>query len=387
MYPLQFPSMSEGRPSFQVSRGADGIRTGTLTTAHGDIATPVFMPIATRGAVKHLLPAEVRALGASIVLGNTYHLWLRPGHGLVAQAEGLHSFMRWDGPILTDSGGFQVFSLGARAAERFGMNGVRLSEEGVEFSDPTNGDRHFLTPELSVDIQLALGSDIIMVLDECPPYPSSREYAGRSLELTTRWAKRAKEHFESKTRELAPDRRPRLFGIVQGSVYEDLRRESARQLTEIGFDGYAIGGVAVGEPRGTLADILEWTVPLLPEDRPRYLMGLGRPEEIVRAVRAGVDMFDCVIPTREGRHGRLFTWNGADDLSGDFYGTANITNERYARDFSPIDPACDCPACAGGFTRAYLRHLFAVGEPLGQRLASAHNLRFYLRLMERLRGR
>lgn len=373
---------------FECAKDASGIRQGGLCTPHGVVRTPIFMPIATRGAVKHLLPEEVHALGAEIVLGNTYHLWLRPGHELVERAGGLHAFMRWDGSILTDSGGFQVFSLGARAAERFGTSSVRLSEDGVEFSDPTNGDRHFLTPEKSVDIQLALGSDIIMVLDECPPYPCTHEYAKRSLELTTRWAARAKKHFDSRVESREPGRRPLLFGIVQGSVYEDLRRESARQLTDIGFDGYAIGGVAVGEPRETLGDILRWTVPFLPEDRPRYLMGLGRPEEIVAAVRAGVDMFDCVIPTREGRHGRLFVWKdeGRMDFSNDFYETLNITNEQYREDFTPIDPACDCPSCSGGFTRAYLRHLFAVGEPLGQRLASAHNVRFYLRLMERLCG-
>ena len=294
--------------------------------------------------------------------------------------------MHWNGPILTDSGGFQVFSLGARAAERFGINGVKLTEEGVEFSDPTNGNRHFLSPEKSIDIQLELGSDIIMVLDECPPYPSTHEYVRESLQLTTRWAKRCLEHFHKRLEENKDTYvkgRPLLFAIVQGSTYEDLRQESARQLTALGFDGYAIGGVAVGEPRETMADILRWTVPLLPQDKPRYLMGLGKPEEIVAAVTAGVDMFDCVIPTREGRHGRLFVWKDQTNLSGDFYKTFNINNEMFKEDFTPIDEHCDCYACQH-YTRAYIRHLFAVAEPLAGHLASIHNVRFYLKLTELL---
>lgn len=385
-------------------KNIDKRRVGELVTRRGSIQTPFFMPIATRGAVKHILPEEVRALGAEIVLGNTYHLWLRPGSELIARAGDLHRFMDWSGPILTDSGGFQVFSLGARASERFGVNGVKLSEAGVEFVDPENGNRYFLSPEISIDIQLDLGSDIIMVLDECPPYPCTREYALASLQRTTRWAKRAKEHFDaqmekskiknqndnakSTNKEM---QRPLLFGIVQGSVYEDLRVMSAQQLIAIGFDGYAIGGVAVGEPRETLPDILKWTVPYLPEDKPRYLMGLGRPEELVNAVNAGMDMFDCVIPTREGRHGRLFIWT--DDFphsslithpASSFYETINIQNERFKEDFTPVDPLCDCLLCTR-YTRAYLRHLFIVGEPLAGRLASLHNLRFYMRLMENLR--
>lgn len=326
-------------------------------------------------------------LGASIVLGNTYHLSLRPGDEMIARAGDLHSFMRWDGPILTDSGGFQVFSLGARAAERFGKNGVKLTEEGVEFQDPTNGDTHFLSPEKSVDIQLNLGSDIIMVLDECPPYPCTRDYALTSLERTTRWAARAKAHFEKRITELGiGEKRPLLFGIVQGSVYAELRAQSAQELVGIGFDGYAIGGVAVGEPRETLPDILSATIPHLPEDKPRYLMGLGRPEEIVAAVRAGVDMFDCVIPTREGRHARLFYWvEGALlDASGNFYETKNLSAEEFREDFSPIDETSPVPILRE-YSKAYLRHQFAVAEPLAGRLATLHNLAFYLGLMEKLR--
>ncbi|MGK2848613.1 MAG: tRNA guanosine(34) transglycosylase Tgt [Minisyncoccota bacterium] len=373
-------------------------RLGLLITRSGSIHTPFFMPIATRGAVKHLLPVEVRTLGAEIVLGNTYHLWLRPGDEIIARAGDLHRFMDWSGPILTDSGGFQVFSLGARATERFGINGVMLTEEGVEFSDPENGKRHFLSPEKSIDIQLNLGSDIIMVLDECPPYPCTYEYALASLERTTRWAERAFAHFYQKMQEGGEKyvhHRPLLFCIVQGSIYQELRVASAKQLSGLnfvalggpasGWDGYAIGGVAVGEPRETLPDILAWTIPHLPADKPRYLMGLGRPDELVRAVNAGMDMFDCVIPTREGRHGRVFVWK-SDDLraSDGFYETINMQNERHKEDFSPVDSLCDCLLCTR-YTRAYLRHLFVVGEPLAGKLASVHNLRFYMKLMEKLR--
>lgn len=357
-----------------------------LELRNGAIKTPVFMPIATRGAVKHLTVDDLHMLGATIVLGNTYHLWLRPGDEMIARAGDLHRFMRWDGPILTDSGGFQVFSLGARAAERFGKNGVKLSEEGVEFQDPTNGDTHFLSPEKSIDIQLNLGSDIIMVLDECPPYPCDRSYALSSLERTTRWAARAKAHLEKRIVELGlEERRPLLFGIVQGSVYADLRAQSAQELVAIGFDGYAIGGVAVGEPRETLPDILSATLPYLPPDKPRYLMGLGRPEEIVAAVRAGVDMFDCVIPTREGRHGRLFYWTDTPlGTDGAFYTTKNLTSDEFREDFSPIDETSPVRMLRE-YSKAYLRHQFAVAEPLAGRLATLHNLAFYLGLMQKLR--
>ncbi|MEK9151669.1 MAG: tRNA guanosine(34) transglycosylase Tgt [Patescibacteria group bacterium] len=423
-------------PAWRQEKSIGKRRVGTLVTKSGGIHTPFFMPIATRGAVKHIAPDEVRALGAEIVLGNTYHLWLRPGSELIARAGGLHRFMDWTGPILTDSGGFQVFSLGparnaspARSSYANSVAGgrsdaggcaspksnVRITEEGVEFVDYTNGNRHFLSPEISIDIQLDLGSDIIMVLDECPPYPCTREYALASLERTSRWARRAFEHFYKKIKEHGEkyaSGRPLLFCIVQGSIYQDLRIESAKQLSGLdfaglggpasGWDGYAIGGVAVGEPRETLPDILAWTVPHLPEDKPRYLMGLGKPEELVMAVNAGMDMFDCVIPTREGRHGRLFIWNEQSEFPisnppagragfqfqneewKNFYQTINIQNERFKEDFSPVDPSCDCLLCTR-YTRAYLRHLFAVGEPLAGRLASLHNLRFYMKLMELLR--
>lgn len=366
-------------------------RIGKLKTRNGEINTPFFMPIATKGAVKNIYPQELRQIGAEIVLGNTYHLWLRPGDELIAKAGGLHKFMDWDGPILTDSGGFQVFSLGARAKKNFGKNGVKLTEEGVEFVDPLDGKKYFMSPEKSIEIQLNLGSDIIMVLDECPPFPCSYEYAKKSLELTTRWAKRCKLFFEkyiSENKEKYINGKPLLFAIVQGSVFEDLRKESARQLIELDFNGYAIGGVAVGEPREKMNEILNWVAPMLPEDKPRYLMGLGKPEELVAAVRAGMDMFDCVIPTREGRHGRLFIWDKQPDINSEqsFYKTINIGNEEFREDFSPVDGACDCHTCKN-YTKAYLRHLLKINEPLFLRLASVHNLRFYLKLMQILQKR
>ncbi len=377
-------------------------RIGELSTAHGTIKTPFFMPIATKGAVKNLTPEDLRELGAQIVLGNTYHLWLRPGDDLIVKSGGLHQFMNWNGPILTDSGGFQVFSLGARAAKKFGSSGVKLSEDGVEFVDPIDGKKHFMSPEKSIEIQLNLGSDMIMVLDECPPYPCSHEEARNSMELTLRWAVRCKKYFEKEISNYkSQTSRPLLFGIVQGSIYEDLRKECAKRLIEIGFDGYAIGGVAVGEPRKHLYEILDWVMPLLPEDKPRYLMGLGKPEEIVRAVEAGVDMFDCVIPTREGRHGRLFLWRRSskfqilnsksnhdekiiNDQKGliddSFYKTINISNEEFREDFTPVDPNCDCYTCKN-YSRAYLRHLLKTDEPLFLKLASMHNLHFYHQLL------
>ncbi|HAV11603.1 MAG TPA: tRNA guanosine(34) transglycosylase Tgt [Candidatus Moranbacteria bacterium] len=437
----------------EIKRKIENRRVGKLTTRNGEINTPFFMPIATKGAVKNVSVEDLKELGAQIVLGNTYHLWLRPGDDLIAKAGDLHKFMNWDGPILTDSGGFQVFSLGARAAKNFGKSGVKLTEEGVEFIDPIDGKKYFMSPEKSIDIQLNLGSDMIMVLDECPPFPCSYEYARQSMELTIRWAKRCKEHFERKVisksqfpisneiqnskchsgldpesrsvsgakkilNQVQDDKivdRPMLFAIVQGSVYEDLRKECAQRLVEIGFDGFAIGGVAVGEPRKHLYEILDWVVSELPEDKPRYLMGLGKPEELVAAVRAGMDMFDCVIPTREGRHGRLFRWKKpnfefrisnfesnsndrisndikksdnrlpvTDNLDLDFYETINIGNEEFREDFSPIDQNCDCYTCKS-YTKAYLRHLLRTDEPLFLRLASIHNLRFYHKLMENLR--
>ncbi len=422
---------------FELTKKKDNLRIGKLHTKNGVINTPFFMPIATKGAVKNLLPKELREIGAEIVLGNTYHLWLRPGDKLIKKANGLHKFMAWDGPILTDSGGFQVFSLGARAKVKHGKSGVKITSKGVYFSDPLDGKKHFMSPEKSIEIQLNLGSDIIMVLDECPAFPCTYKEAKLSMERTTAWAKRCKKYFEregisnfqfprpqrfannlvshnqeleninkestnyktalqsgqaiskqiqnSKFKIKNSIKRPLLFAIVQGSVYKDLREQSARELVELGFDGYAIGGVAVGEPREKMKEVLDWVLPILPEDKPRYLMGLGKPEEIVSAVEAGIDMFDCVIPTREGRHGRLFLRKGKFRIKKDFYKTININNEKFKEDFTPVDKFCDCVLCKN-YTRSYLRHLFATKEPLALRLASMHNLKFYLDLMKELQS-
>jgi queuine tRNA-ribosyltransferase len=383
----------------------DGMKKKYLQTKSGRIRLPFFMPIATKGAVKNLTPEDLRSVGADIILGNTYHLWLRPGDKLIKKAGNLHRFMNWPEPILTDSGGFQVFSLGARAEKNFGKNGVKLTDRGVHFSDPIDGKKHFMSPEKSIEIQLNLGSDIIMVLDECPPFPCTHKEAEEAVKRTTEWAKRCKDYFTTKVQSAKfkvqnnslklknkTVNRPLLFAIVQGSIYKDLRERSVKELVEIGFDGYAIGGVAVGEPRNTLKDILGWTILRLPAKSPKYLMGLGKPEEIVMAVEAGIDMFDCVIPTREGRHGRIFIRKSEvksqkskvkikESLRKNFYQAININNEKFAKDFKPLDPHCDCYVCQN-YTRAYLRHLFRTGEPLAMRLATIHNLKFYLDLMK-----
>ena len=339
------------------------------------MVSPVFMPIATKGAVKSLAPEDLKSLDAQIILGNTYHLWLRPGTKIIKRAGGLHNFMNWDGPILTDSGGYQIFSLGARSRQ----NMVKITNEGAEFRDPIDGKKHFLTPEKSIQIQLDLGSDIIMVLDHCPSFPATHEQVEQAVRRTTRWALRCKKYFEKHT---TKQNKPLLFGIIQGGIYKDLRQRSTRELLDIGWDGYAIGGVAVGGPRKNLPQVLKWVLPLLPRDLPRYLMGLGKPEEIVAAVRSGVDMFDCVIPTREARHGKLYKLKSKKSKL--FYETIQITNSKFSKDFQPIDKNCNCYTCQN-YSRAYLNHLFKTQEPLALRLATIHNLKFYLGLMEKLR--
>lgn len=365
-------------------------RIGLLETRIGVIKTPIFMPIATKGAVKSLSPEELKNLGAELILGNTYHLWLRPGLEIIKKAGGLHKFMNWDRPILTDSGGYQVFSLGEKIGKNNlennenGFTGfVKLNDEGVEFRDPVDGAKYFLTPEKSIEIQLALRSDIIMVLDECPPFCATYEQVEKAVARTTQWAGRCKKYFDKKIAKISAEKKPLLFGIVQGGIYKDLRERSAQELLEIGFDGYAIGGVAVGEPRKYLWDVLKYTLPLLPEDKPRYLMGLGKPEEIVGAVEAGIDMFDCVIPTREARHGRIYKFKPKIGKK-NFYETLQIDNAKFAKDFKKIDENCDCYTCRN-FTRAYLHHLFRTKEPFAWRLATMHNLRFYLKIMDDLR--
>jgi len=333
-------------------------RLGKLYTPHGVIETPVFMPVGTRATVKAMTPEEVKDLGAQIILSNTYHLYLRPGHELIKEAGGLHKFMNWHGPILTDSGGFQVFSLGKLR---------KIKEEGVEFKSHIDGSTHFISPEKSIEIQNALGSDIMMCFDECTPYPCSYEYAKASMERTTRWAKRCKEYHKDWDKQ-------GLFGIVQGSTFKDLREQSARDLVELDFPGYAVGGLSVGEPKDLMCEVLDYTTPLLPKNKPRYLMGVGTPDYLFEAVIRGIDMADCVLPTRIARNGTVLTSQGK----------LVIRNAKYARDFSKLDPECDCYACTN-YSRAYIRHLFNVNEILAARLTTIHNLYFLIKLMDNIR--
>lgn len=353
-------------------------RRGRLTTAHGVIETPIFMPIATKGAVKTLSSSDMNKLGAQIILNNTYHLLLRPGFEGLKKLGGMHKLMNWQKPILTDSGGYQVFSLSK-------MN--KTTEDGVTFQSHIDGARIVLTPESSMEVQKAIGSDIAMQFDDVAAGTSTRERYEQAMERSLRWAERSKKHHE----EIAPEQM--LFGIVQGGTHEDLRTRSIDGLITIGFDGYAIGGLSVGEPREDMFRMVKHVCDLLPEDKPRYFMGGGMPEEIVENVRAGVDMFDCVLPSRNARHGTLFVWNqdpstidylNVDAKNPTWYKQLRITNEANLFDESPIDPHCDCETCVTT-SRAYLRHLFSVQEILALRLASIHNLRFYLRLMEELR--
>ena len=342
---------------FTVTHRDGAGRRGLLELVHGRVDTPVFMPVGTYGSVKAMSPAELEALGAQVVLGNTFHLWLRPGLDVIGKHGGLHRFMSWKRSILTDSGGFQVFSLGALR---------KLSEEGVQFASPVNGDRLMLTPEESMRIQATLDSDIAMAFDECTGYPASPADAAASMRLSMRWARRSRDAFRSANA---------LFGIIQGGMYEALRDESLEELTRIGFDGYAVGGLAVGEPREERERVLAHVAPRMPQECPRYLMGMGTPEDIIGAVRAGIDMFDCVLPTRNARNGWLFTR----------YGDIRIRNARYRDELAPLDETCACYTCRK-FTRAYLYHLQKANEILGARLNTLHNLHYYQDLMRELRG-
>ncbi len=333
-------------------------RTGRVTTSHGIIETPIFMPVGTQATVKSMTPEELKEIKAQIILSNTYHLYMRPGHELVEEAGGLHKFMNWDLPILTDSGGFQVFSLGPMR---------KISEEGVAFRSHIDGSKHFISPEKAVKIQTALGSDIIMAFDECPPFPAERQYVKDSLERTTRWAKRCKDAHKNTGNQT-------LFGIVQGGMYKDLRKQSAEELMDLDFEGYALGGLSVGEPKHLMYEMLEHTTPLLPEDKPRYLMGVGSPDCLFEGVERGVDMFDCVLPTRLARNGTAMTSKGR----------ISIKQARFTRDFSPLDPECDCYTCRN-YSKAYLRHLYKSNEILSSRLFSYHNLYFLIKIMERIR--
>ncbi|HEV3410180.1 MAG TPA: tRNA guanosine(34) transglycosylase Tgt, partial [Chthoniobacterales bacterium] len=336
---------------------ASKARAGRLTTAHGVVETPAFMAVGTQGSVKAVSPRELRELKAQIILGNTYHLFVRPGLEVIQPFGGLHRFMNWDGPILTDSGGYQIFSLAKLR---------KITDEGVHFQNHLDGTPAFLSPEIAMEVQAALGSDIAMVLDECPPWPCEHEYAARSLEMTIRWARRSKE---------APHASGQLvFGIVQGATFADLRRESAEATVQIGFDGYAVGGVSVGEPEPEMMAAIENSEPFLPTDKPRYAMGLGTPPQLVELIARGMDMFDCVLPTRLARNGTAFTAGG----------TLNLKNAEFAMDKRPIEKDCTCPACAE-FTRGYIRHLVKAEEILGLRLITLHNLHFYLELMRRVR--
>ena len=333
-------------------------RLGKIKTNHGEIETPIFMPVGTRATVKTMTPEELKDLKAQIILSNTYHLFLKPGTDIIEKAGGLHKFMNWDRPILTDSGGFQVFSL---------RNNRKITEEGVEFRSHIDGSKKFLSPEKSMEIQNILGSDIMMAFDECAPYPASHDYVEHSMHRTTRWAKRCKDYHTNTDNQA-------LFGIIQGGMYKDLREVSAKDLIELDFPGYAVGGLSVGEPKNLMVEILDYTTDLMPKDKPRYLMGVGTPDYLFEAVEHGIDMADCVLPTRIARNGTCMTSRGK----------VVVKNAKYKEDFTQLDPECDCYVCKN-YTRAYMRHLFNVDEILGLRLASIHNLHFLINLMENIR--
>ena len=338
--------------------GDTAARRGVLRTAHGDVQTPIFMPVGTQGTVKGMTPDMVKECGASIILGNTYHLFIRPGHELIRELGGLHKFMNWDGPILTDSGGYQVFSLASLR---------KLTDEGVTFQSHLDGSKQFLSPEKALEIQNALGSDVVMVLDECPPYPSDFDYIQRSMDLTIRWARRSRDAWSHTVAEHGRYQ----FGIVQGGMIRELRRRCTDALVNIGFDGYAIGCLSVGEPKHLMQEVLDYSVDWLPEHQPRYLMGVGKPEDILMGIERGVDMFDCVLPTRNARNGQLFTRTGP----------LNIKRSEYRDDGRPVDEQCDCYTCRN-YSRAYLRHLFQAKEILSSVLNTIHNIRFFVQLTD-----
>ena len=348
--------------NFEIKKKDDSARTGCIYTPRGNINTPAFIPVGTNATVKAMNQDELKEFGAEIILANTYHLYLRPGHEVIKKLGGLHKFMNWHGPILTDSGGFQVFSLSPLR---------KITNEGVTFKSHLDGSTHFITPEIVMEIQNALGSDIAMAFDECTPYPSSREYTLNSLELTTKWARRCKEFrvwsLESRVQQA-------LFAVVQGGIYPELRKQSAEELIEINFDGYAIGGLSVGEPKEIMYEMINYTTPLLPHDKPRYLMGIGDLTDVLEAVSAGIDMFDCVMPTRNARNGTLFTSKGR----------ISIKREEFKTDPSPLDPDCECYTCKN-YSKAYLRHLFMNKEILSMRLNTLHNLYFYLEFFRKMR--
>ncbi|MBF0557975.1 MAG: tRNA guanosine(34) transglycosylase Tgt [Nitrospirae bacterium] len=349
--------------NFFISDTDGTARNGTVETARGQVSTPAFMPVGTQGTVKALSPEELVSMGAEIILSNTYHLYLRPGHEIIRSIGGLHTFMNWDRPILTDSGGFQVFSLASLR---------KIREDGVEFRSHIDGSLHFLGPEKAMEVQVALGTDIAMAFDECTPYPCDYEYAVKSLELTTRWAQRCKSYLDSETQ---GSKRPALFGIVQGGMYKDLRARSLAELSRIGFDGYAVGGLSVGEPKEEMYDVIRFIAPLMPAESSRYLMGVGDLMDVLVAVENGFDMFDCVMPTRNARNGTLFTSRGR----------ISIKRTEFKSDAGPLDPDCSCNTCRN-YSLAYLRHLFLAKEILSMRLNTVHNLHFYLNFFKNMRA-
>ena len=355
--------MTATRFSFSLHATDGKARTGSIAMQRGEIRTPAFMPVGTAATVKAMKPEAVRGTGADIILGNTYHLMLRPGAERVTRLGGLHTFMNWPRPILTDSGGYQVMSLSELR---------KLTEQGVEFRSHLDGSKHMITPERSMEIQRLLGSDIVMAFDECPRADRPRDEIAESMELSMRWAKRSREGFDSGADHAS---RAALFGIQQGALHEDLRRISAEKLIDIGFDGYAVGGLAVGEGQEAMFGVLDYAPDMLPKDRPRYLMGVGKPDDLVGAVERGIDMFDCVLPTRSGRNGQAFTWNGP----------LNLRNARFAEDTGPLDDRCQCPVCTT-YSRAYIHHLVKSGEMLGAMLVTEHNLSFYQALMQGMRN-
>lgn len=344
---------------FEIRGRSGGSRIGLITTRRGNINTPAFMPVGTNATVKAMSPEELKEMGAEVILANTYHLYLRPGHGTVQRLGGIHRFMHWDGPVLTDSGGFQIYSLSALR---------EINDLGVRFKSHLDGSMHFLDPDLAMEVQKALGSDIWMAFDECTPYPASHDYALKSVELTTRWAMRCKEIHEATGAGAA------IFGIVQGGMYRDLREKSAGEITGMGFEGHAVGGLSVGEPKEEMYGMIEYTAPLLPWDKPRYLMGIGDLKDVLQAVEAGFDMFDCVMPTRNARNGTLFTSTGR----------VSIKRAEHREDPSPLDPECGCYTCRN-YSRGYLRHLFLSREILSMRLNTIHNLYFYLDFFRKMR--
>lgn len=363
-----------------IKKSKTGVRIGELTTAHGKIETPFFMPVGTQGSVKGISPDELNQMGAQIILCNTYHLYLRPGEKIIKKLGGLHKFSGWDKPILTDSGGYQVFSLGEKTAQKSKESLVKITEEGVEFKSHLDGSKHLLTPEKVIQIQLDLGVDILMPLDVCPSGKANKDEIKNACDITLRWAKRSKEYFDAKTKKIKNEKRPLLHGIVQGGLYEDLRREHATEMIELNFDGYSVGGLAVDHETRDMWKTVKLMGEILPENKQRYLMGVGTPEDIIKATELGMDMFDCVLPTRLARHGSVYIKNKSK------YILINLLNSKYREDGKTIEKDCACYACKNGYSKSYISHLIRSNEMFGLRLATLHNLYTYVDLLKRIRN-